>query len=95
MSYLSQVEVATDMTILNRIAACAATQNIPDPQGWAWARSWQFSAQPLWAAKYASAKLTHEQWDPESEIPKPAPPGENEAAITDADILSAVQSMMT
>lgn len=47
-------------------------------------------AQPGWAAAYASAKLTYEQ-APEGEG---IPPGENEGAITDSMILSAVQQLI-
>lgn len=91
MSYLSQAQLANDSGFLNRVAACAASEDFKDPHAWAWAHNWRLSARPSFDAKYASAKLTYEQWDPESGTPQPPPPGENEGAITDGNILSAVQ----
>lgn len=81
MTYLKQADLAQDNHVLRRIAACAATQSVSDPAEWAAARMWQFSAEPGWAAAYASAALVD------------GSPGANEAAITDGMILAAVQNL--
>lgn len=87
MSFLTQSRLAADQTIVLRVAACAAKEGISDPQFWAQQRMWELSAQPGWVAAYASAAASHKD---EGSIP---PPGENEAAITDSMILSAVQAL--
>lgn len=83
MSYLMQAKLAGDQTILARVTACAATEGVTDPQGWAYQRQWELSAQPGWVDAYASAVASGD-----------SEPGANEAAITDGMILSAVQSII-
>lgn len=90
MSYLTQSRLAADQTLLIRVTACAVMEGIESPQAWAFEHAWDLSAQPGWVAAYGSAKLAHEA-DPET-VPLP---GENEAAITDQMILSAVQALNT
>lgn len=83
MSYKTQALLAADSGILYRVAACAASEDIEEPVGWAFSRAWQLSAQPGWvqAYKYAIDSGGDE-------------PGANEGAITDSMILSAVQSLI-
>lgn len=83
MSYNTQALLARDPDLIIRAAACAATQNVPDPETWAWRRQWQFSSQPGWDEAYAYAIASG------SELP-----GKQESVITDNMILSAVQSII-
>ncbi len=82
MSYYAQSRLAKDEALFDRVTACAAQEQIPNPQGWAWSLVWQFSAQPGWAdaCSYAlAAGVEH--------------PGRDEAVIGDKQILSAVQAL--
>lgn len=83
MSYTTQAQLARDSDLIIRAAACAATQNIPDPETWAWRHQWQFSAQPGWDAAYAYAIASGTDF-----------PGKQDSVITDSMILAAVQSIM-
>lgn len=82
MSYNTVSAMAYDGHLLQRVTACAALEETPSPVQWASERGWQFAAQPGWAAAYASAIATGT-----------TDPGKDEAVITDAMILSAVQSL--
>lgn len=83
MSYQTQAILARDNDIILRLAACAATQNIENPEQWAWNRSWKFSAQSGWDTAYAAAiKANTEN------------PGKSETIITDSMILKAVQAVI-
>lgn len=82
MSYLAQARLASDSDLLARVTACAATEATPAPDEWAYRHRWVLSAQPGWAAAYASAL--------ESEV---GAPGADASVISDAMILSAVQSI--
>lgn len=94
MSYLTQSQMARDYDLIMRVAACAATEGIINrPESWADDRRVVIMASPGWAGKYASAQATRDQWDGTGT--QPPPPGENEAAITDGDILAAVQAIIT
>lgn len=84
MSYNAQAIIAHDQQILNRVIACAASENVPDhPVAWVNNRAWRFAAQPGWGSKYASALAAN--------IPDP---GLDESVISDADILTAVQLLL-
>lgn len=88
MSYLTQSILAEDEHLMRRVTACAAMEGIPSPDGWAYQHRWELSAQPGWVAAYASARVAHDA------DPGKAPlPGANEAAITDGQILAAVQAI--
>lgn len=82
MSYRTQAALARDQHIVERVTACAATQEIPNPSQWAWSHQWTFSAQPGWDAAYAYAVNTGV-----------VDPGNSESVITDGMILSAVQAV--
>lgn len=82
MSYLAQARLASDSDLLARVTACAATENIPAPDEWAYRHRWVLSAQPGWAAAYASAL--------ESAVESP---GAEASVISDGMILAAVQSI--
>lgn len=83
MSYNTQIRMTLDRELAKRIVACAATEGVADPEAWVIANKWTLSAQPGWDAAYAYAidsKNLH--------------PGEDEAVIADASILTAVQSIL-
>lgn len=80
MSYLVQSDLAEDAYLTRRIAACAATQRITNPEAWAREHRWELSSQPGWVDAY---KYAIDSGDEE--------PGANEGAVTDGMILSAVQ----
>jgi len=82
MSYLLQAELASDELIMRRVTACAASEGFAQPDSWAWERRWRLSAQPGWVDAYASAHAAN----------FPAP-GADQAVISDAQILSAVQQL--
>lgn len=84
MSYSTQAKMARDQQLLDRVTACAATQNIQEPTTWAYSKQWALSAEPGWDDAYAYAL----QNDNRS-------PGEDPAVISDGMILSAVQSMIS
>lgn len=85
MSELSYVvQTANDGDLQQRIAACAALEGVEgDPSAWATQRRWVFAAQPGWADAYQSAVVSF--------IDRP---GWRPGAITDAMILTAVQSVI-
>lgn len=83
MTYKTQADLARDQDILVRIAACAATQGVPDPESWAWKRLWAFSARPGWDDAYSYAVATGK-----------TPPGLQEDVITDQMILDAVKAVI-
>lgn len=82
MSYYAQSRLAKDEALFDRVTACAASEQIPNPQGWSWSLVWQFSAQPGWADAYSYALDTGVQ-----------DPGRVEAVISDGQILAAVQAL--
>lgn len=84
MSYRHVAMMAADPDLAQRVTACAAIEGIPEPWVWQNARAWRFAATPGWGEQYAYALDIHKE-EPEYR------PGWDEAVITDADILSAVQ----
>lgn len=91
MTYSNVAKVAQDIQLRNRIVACIATQSgyqVPDgvqnhPIAIAEHYRWQLAGQPGWGDAYGYAIAT----DVEE-------PGNNEAVITDAMILSAGQLVL-
>lgn len=93
MSYLVQSHMARDASLIMRIGACAASEGVrPNPLAWADGNRVVIMASPGWAAAYASAQAARDEWGGEGV--QPPLPGENEAAITDGMILSAVQAVI-
>jgi hypothetical protein len=84
MSYRTQAILARDPQLIERVSACAATQNVSDPSGWAWSHQWELSAEPGWDAAYAYALDTNV-----------VDPGNSEVVINDSMILAAVQAMLS
>ena len=91
MSYLDQSEIAGNPSMMARVAQCAAQQQVPEPEQWTQDNRRTWAAAPGWDAAWASAQASH-PLDPES--PTIYDPGADEAVITDAMILSQVQSML-
>jgi len=88
MSYLTVATIRQDPWIRDRVAACVAVEGSGSPEDWAMGHAWELAAQPGWADAWESAQATH-HGEPEYV------PGADESVITDAMILSAVQSLTT
>jgi hypothetical protein len=90
MSYLTQDAIASNPAMQHRVAQCYAgeqdgsPEQMDDPDRWTYTNRRTWSAAPGWDAAWASALAGDEEADP----------GANEAVITDAQILSQVQSML-
>ena len=86
MSYLTQDEVANNRAMLNRVAQAAAQETVSsDPDRWTYENRRTWASAPGWDDSWESAKVTH----PEDGYD----PGQDEAVITDGQILSQVQVM--
>jgi hypothetical protein len=86
MSYNSVAEMAATPSLINRIAAAAATQGIENPSGWAGMHMWEFAASPGWGDKWDTARAN---WS----INVNPDIGIRTDVITDDDILAAVQEI--
>jgi hypothetical protein len=82
MSYKTQAKLAEDTEIRARITACVASEGELEPVRWVHEKRWLLSAQPGWDAAYAYAITAGNNH-----------PGDDEAVITDGQILSAVQAL--
>jgi hypothetical protein len=82
--YNSVADMAEDLDLNRRLTAAVAKEGILDPKGWLYPRNWQVVSAPGWDAKWDSAVASGIQY-----------PGKDEAVITDGDILSAVQAIIT
>ena len=83
MSYLTVSVIAADQNMRQRVAACAATQGVDNPENWAYTHSFLWAASPGWDTKWESALAGGIE-----------APGADEAVITDADLLAQVQKML-
>lgn len=91
MGYLTVSAIADDPWMQQRVAACASQQGCATDGGidpMVWAKEWKltWAASPGWDTSWESA-LADDQ-------PPGYQPGADAACITDAGILSQVQSMM-
>lgn len=86
VSYQSIVELSRSTTLQMRIAACAAMEDIEEPQVWAAQRMWKFAAQPGWADAWAYAKDNYTA-DQNPDI------GARPDVISDPMILASVQAL--
>lgn len=82
MSYWDQADLADDSDLRRRVTACAATEGVPDPDGWVYQNRWALSAQPGWVELYASAGTSGT-----------GSAGRDPSVITDEMILSSVQAL--
>lgn len=85
MSYLTQGTISRNPSMQDRVAQCAASEGIADPDLWMMNHARQWAASPGWDAAWESAIASH----PEPEYD----PGADAAVITDPMILSEVQSL--
>jgi hypothetical protein len=86
VSYLTQAEIASNYSMIQRISQCATQEQIADVDDWVQVNRRVWGAAPGWDAAWASARASHpdvDQYDP----------GSDEAVITDEMILSQVQTM--
>jgi hypothetical protein len=86
VTYLIQSEMASNYSMLSRVAQCAAQQGEPDGDGWAQTNRRGWAAAPGWDQAWASAEASHPGDDTYD-------PGADDAVVTDAMILSQVQAM--
>jgi len=85
MSYLTQGEIAINPSMQTRVAQAAASEGSQNPDYWMSTHARIWAAAPGWDAAWESALVSHP--DPDYD------PGADEGVITDAMILSQVQSM--
>lgn len=94
MAYMTISTIAGNPAMLNRVAACAAQEGVPDPRGWAQQNMLTLAASPGWAAAWESALASDPGTDPETvEVARDTDLGGREDVITDGMILSAVQAL--
>ena len=84
MSYISQASLVDDVQLRRRIVACASISGVDDADSWAHQNRWRFATQPGWESAYETALRDNK--------PKP---GEDQAVISDAMILAAVQALQS
>lgn len=82
MGYYDVSLLASDGDFISRTRACAATEGETDPVTWTNDHIWEMAGTPGFGDKYSYAINTGVE-----------NPGRNESVITDADILSAVQTI--
>ena len=87
MSYNSISQMARSQSLRERITACAAAENVPDPASWAAVNGWALASSPGWAGA----------WDYATDNYTPnynADTGIRTDVISDVMILSAVQTLL-
>ena len=89
MAYYDIAQLGRDTQFLDRVAACYAVESAGkddavDPPLWATQRSWVVAAQPGFGDAYAYALANGNE-----------APGKDAAVITDAQLLAAVQSLLS
>jgi hypothetical protein len=82
MSYNDIADMAVNAQLQNRVIACAAVEGEPNPVSWLSSNMWAIAASPGWGDAWEYGLATG---IPPEEI------GANEAVISDAMILAAVQ----
>lgn len=86
MSYNTTIRIANSESLIVRIVACAAGEQVESPESWVRNHTWNFATTPGWAAKweYAAATMT---------INNNPDIGARDDVINDNDILAAVQTL--
>lgn len=82
MAYSDIALLSSDLDFTNRTRACVSQEGEPEPVQWAADHAWQMAGIPGFGDKYAYAI--------ETGVDRP---GNSQAVISDADILSAVQAI--
>lgn len=85
MSYKAIAEMASNSSLISRVAAAAAKQQKPDPNTWAMQHMWQISASPDWDTTWDYA-VDNYNVNQNPDI------GARTDVITDSMILAAVQA---
>lgn len=86
MSYASIVDMAGNQTLRNRITACAAQENVPEPEGFVGLNIWKLVSTTGWSEDWDTAKSTYNNnQNPDF--------GARTDIISDAEILAAVQAL--
>lgn len=90
MSYNAIAAAAQDPDLKQRIAACLAQESdgVEQPTALADLHMWRLCASPGWGEAYDYARATRL-------LSNPVPVGADPAVITDEQILSAVQAVLT
>jgi hypothetical protein len=86
MSYQTVTEIVNSSSLMSRIAACAASEGIPDPQTWVAMRKWEFASQPGWDDDWSYAEDT-------ATVNQNPDTGARDDVINDGKILTAVQAL--
>ena len=84
MAYSDVALLSADNDFIMRTRAAVAQEGNADPVGWSYAHVWAMASAPGFGDQYASALAAN--------IPRP---GNDQSVISDAQILSAVQSIGT
>lgn len=82
MAFSDIALLSADNDFIMRTRACAATEGESDPVAWSTANQWAMAATPSFGDKYASAIAGGV-----------VRPGNDQAVISDGDIVSAVQAI--
>lgn len=82
MTFNNVAAIRLDSDLRLRIVACAAIEDIPNPEQWAEVRAWDFASTPGWAEQWAYGVAANVER-----------PGRDEGVITDGDILGRVQQL--
>ena len=83
MAYADIAEIHGDYDLRQRMIACAATEHVAGSyEQWVADQAWALASQPGWESAWASAKAAGK-----TDL------GADEGVITDAMILSAVQTL--
>lgn len=82
MAYSDVALLSNDGDFINRCAACYSTETLTNGYQWAYDNNWVLAATPSFGDKYASALAAG--------VPRP---GNDQAVISDGDILAAVQAL--
>jgi len=84
-AYYTVATITESGSMRSRVAACAAAEGVDvDPIQWAFDHRYNWAASPGWGAKWDSAVA--------SGVPDP---GADPSVISDGDILSAVQPLVS
>jgi hypothetical protein len=86
MSYTSIVEMAGSVSLMGRITAAAAAEQVPNPDQWIYSVIWRIAASPGWDTKWDSAKSS-------DTINQNPDTGARTDVISDDDILAAIHTV--
>lgn len=85
MTYQSVVEMASSQSLLARVVAAAAGEDVAEPLTWAQRNIWQVVSEPGWADAWDYARdTTNDDVNPDT--------GKRPGVINDTMILAAVQA---